>query len=283
MKTMSHFNTIERSKHFDAIQINKKIEIETVFDKENGLRYFVVKNVLQNPDAFIELMQQHNAYGGDVEVLTPGYRQLISSLEVPSITKLYAQFFKEFTEVDTKLSSWYYTGNLYHKDMLMKNENNLPKFEPYPFCGTLCLTENTKMGIGFYKAVVNDIEHVRYNEQVKDCDDETFKKLFPSFAGKKDGETSPWVNFEGNDSWKPYAHESFQFNTAIVFDPLFFHQIYFDDDTVQDSEYTLTGYLDTPIVQIPFWEHKKQEEEKVDQNENSEYTKTNLVGMGLLD
>jgi hypothetical protein len=283
MKKISKFNTIERSKHFDAIQINKKIEIETVFDKETGLRYFVIKNVLQNPEAFIELMQKHNAYGGDVEVLTPGFRQLISSLEIPSITKLYGQFFKEFTEVDTKLSSWYYTGNLYHKDMVIKNQNNLPRFEPYPICGALCLKKDSKMGLGFYKAVVNDIEHVRYNEQVKDCDDESFKLLFPSFSGKPEAETSPWVNFEGNDNWKPYAHEHFEYNTAIVFDPLFFHQVYFDEDTIDSFEYLLTGYLDTPIVQIPFWDHKKDSEKELDNKEEPEYNKTNLAGLGMFD
>jgi len=43
---LKKFNTINRSEHFDAISINKKLDIETVKDKETGLRYFVVKNVL---------------------------------------------------------------------------------------------------------------------------------------------------------------------------------------------------------------------------------------------
>lgn len=283
MNMLTKFNTVERSKHFKSIEINKKVEIETVFDKDTGLRYFVVKDVLQNPDDFVALMQQHPAYGGDVEVLTPGYRQLISSLEVPSLTKLYAQLFKEFTEVDTKLSSWYYTGNIYHKEMVTKNQNNLPRFEPYPVGGILSLSKDTTMGLGFFKAKVGDTQHVRYNETVKDCDDETFKNLFPSFSGKSDSDTTPWKNFDGNDHWSAYAFEHLQYNCAIVFDPLFFHQIYFDEDVIDSAQYTLTGYLDTPIVQIPFWEHKKDSEKEVDQKAEPEYNKTNLVGLGMLD
>jgi hypothetical protein len=277
------FNTIERSSHFHAIEINKKIEIETVYDKDTGLRYFVIKNVLQNPDEFVGLMQQHNAYGGDVQVLTPGYRQLISSLEIPSISKLYGQFFKEFTEVDTKLSSWYYTGNIYHQEMVTKNKNNLPRFEPYPIGAHLCLTKDSRMGFSFYKASIGGVEYPRYSEVVKDCDDETFKNLFPAFSGKSDAEASQWENFEGNDNWKPYAFEHCEYNSAIVIDPLYFHQIHFDDNNIISPEYMLTGYLDTPIVQIPFWEHNKDSEKQVDTNQEPEYNKTNLVGLGMLD
>lgn len=283
MNMLTTFNTVERSRHFKSIEINKKIEIETVFDKDTGLRYFVVKDVLQNPEEFVELMKQHPAYGGDVEVLTPGYRQLISSLEVPSLTKLYGQLFKEFTDVDTKLSSWYYTGNLYHKDMVTKNQNNLPRFEPYPIGTILSLSKETTMGLGFFKANVAGIDHVRYNQAVKDCDDATFKNLFPSFSGTPDSETLPWKNFDGNDHWSAYAFEHLQYNCAIVFDPLFFHQIYFDEDIINSAQYTLTGYLDTPIVEIPFWEAKADSEKEVDQKVEPEYNKTNLVGLGMLD
>jgi hypothetical protein len=275
MTMLTAFNTIQRSKHFKSIEINKKVEVETVYDKDTGLRYFVIKDVLQNPDEFVELMQQHPAYGGDVEVLTPGYRQLISSLELPSLTKLYGQLFKEFTEVDTKLSSWYYTGNIYHKDMVTKNQNNLPRFEPYPIGTILSLTKDTNVGVGFFKAKVGEEHHVRYNETVKDCDDETFKNLFPSFSGKGDAESTPWKNFDGNDNWKPYAFEHLQYNSVVVFDPLFFHQIYFDEDTIDSPQYTLTGYLDTPIVEIPFWKHEKE----LDKKDEPEYNKTNLVGI----
>lgn len=56
---LTKFNTINRSEHFDAISINKKLDIETVKDKETGLRYFVVKNVLENPEKFVDLISKH--------------------------------------------------------------------------------------------------------------------------------------------------------------------------------------------------------------------------------
>jgi hypothetical protein len=255
------FNTIERSKHFDAIKINKELQVETVLDKEPGrnLKYFVVKNVLENPDLFVELLSKHNAYGGDVEVSTPGYRQLISSLEIPTISKLYAQIFKEFTDVETKLSSWYYTTNIYHPEMVMRNNNNHPKFEPYPISTLLGLSKESKSCISFYK--LKDIaggvaRHIRYDNVVRDFSEEQFKKYFPNFSGIE-VEEKKWQSFGKNEYWESYAFEPIQYNTAIIYDPLFFHQIAWENSCPEQTEYVLNGFLDSPIVKFPFWESKE--------------------------
>ena len=250
---LTSFNIIDRSKHFDAIAINKKLDIETVTDKVTGLRFFIVKNVLENPDQFVELMQKHNAYGGDVEVTTPGYRQMISALEIPTLSKLYAQVFKEFTGVDTKLSSWYYTANIYHPDMMTKNRNNYPRFEPYPVASTLCLTKDSKAGISFFKLKLDGKENFRYNDDIKELSDDNFKKAFPVYSGNNGEEPRPWVNFEVNDEWEMYAFENFTYNSAIIYDPLYFNQVTFDGGKVESVEYALSGFLDAPIVKFPFW------------------------------
>lgn len=259
---LTMFNTINRSKHFDAISINKNLEVETVKDKETGLRYFVAKNVLQNPDEFVELFSKHNAYGGDVEVTTPGYRQLISSLEIPTISKLYAQVFREFTKQDTKLSSWYYTTNIFHKDMVIKNKNNMPRFEPYPVATSLCLTKEPTAGMGFFKMKLDEYEAVRYNDDIKNLSDEMFKKVFPVYSGNDNEDPKPWVNFEGNENWKLYSFEKFEYNSAIIYDPLFFHQVLFENEKLDSVQYSLVGFLDSPIVKFPFWDSEKKSEEK---------------------
>ena len=255
------FNTIDRSKHFEAIKINKQLEVESVVDKTTGtdLKYFVVRNVLENPDAFVELLSKHNAYGGDVEVATPGYRQLISSLEIPTISKLYAQVFKEFTDVETKLSSWYYTANVYHPEMKTSNNNNHPKFEPYPIATMLGLTKEADVSLSFYQLqdIANGVPMVsRYNERVKDFSEEDFKKYFPNFSGKTN-ESVAWESFENDDVWTSYAFEPIAYNTAIIYDPLFFHQIAWKDNRPNKVEYVMNGFLDSPIVKFPFWESKE--------------------------
>lgn len=254
---LKSFNTIQRSKHFDAIAINPKLEVETVSDSETGLRYFVVRDVFTNPDAVVELLAQHNAYGGDVETLTPGYRQLISALELPSLCKLYAHLFKEFTEVDTKLSSWYYTTGIYHPEMMAANKNNMPKFEPYPIATSLCLTKEPKGGLNFYKLKLDNEEYFRYNERIKDCDQDTFRRLFPLYSGKSEEEPVRWESFSGNDDWENNAHEPFVYNSVIIYDPLYFHQFTFAEE--YETEYLLNGFLDAPIVDVPFW-HDKEEQ-----------------------
>ena len=259
---LDQFNIIKRSNHFDAIEINKKLEVETVSDKQTGLRYFVIRNVLQNPDKFVELLSKHNAYGGDVEVSTPGYRQLISSLEIPTISKLYAQLFKEFTEVDTRLSSWYYTTNVYHKDMVINNRNNYPRFEPYPISTQICLSKEPKSGLCFYKLKLDNNEYIRYNDDIKNMSEEGFKRTFPVYAGNSGEDPTPWKNFEGNEEWQTYAFERFEYNTAVIYDPLYFHQVLFDDDKPESVEYSLLGFLDSPIVKVPFWASKENELDK---------------------
>ena len=263
---LTKFNTINRSEHFDAIAINKKLDIETVKDKETGLRYFVVKNVLEDPDKFVDLISKHNAYGGDVEVTTPGYRQLISSLEIPTISKLYAQVFREFTNVDTKLSSWYYTTNIFHKDMVIKNSNNMPRFEPYPVATALCLTKNPTVGLGFYKIKLDKYQAVRYNDDIKELSDDLFKRAFPIYSGNDEQEPKSWANFEGNENWELYSFEKFEYNSAVLYDPLFFHQVLFDNNKLDSVQYSLVGFLDSPIVKVPFWDMKEKtiEENKKD-------------------
>jgi len=262
-KKMS-FNLINRSKHFDAISINKKLEVETVFDKDSGLRYFIIRDIFDNPDQLVELLSQHPAYGGDVEVTTPGHRQLLSSLELPTLTKLYSQLFKEFTTVETKFSSWYYSGNIYQDGMMSSNANHMPRFEPYPFSTQLCLTRDTNMGLTFFKAKLDGVLHARYNEAVKDCDEAVFKRLFPVYSGRTEEEVAKWKNFEGNDDWTPYVKEDFKFNTAVIYDPLYFHQIHFAGNKIESPQYSLVGMLDGPIVQDPFW-YKEQEPENISQ------------------
>ena len=198
--------------HYDAIAINKQIEVETVFDKESGLRYFIVKNVLEKPDEFVELMQKHNAYGGNFEIAVPGYRQFISSLEIPTISKLYAQLFKEFTKLDTKLSSWYYTTSIHHPEMVKSRNNNMPRFEPYPVATQLCLSKDSNAGLCFFKMTPEGREYARYNEEIKDFDQELFDKIFPVYAAGTEKQTEPWNNFEGNEYWKPYVLEEYKYN-----------------------------------------------------------------------
>lgn len=264
---LTTFNTINRSDHFEAIAINKKLDIETVKDKETGLRYFIVKNVLENPDKFVELLSKHNAYGGDVEVTSPGYRQLISALEIPTISKLYAQVFREFTEVDTKLSSWYYTTNIYHKDMVITNKNNMPRFEPYPICTNMCLTKDSITSMNFFKLNLDNLTTVRYNDEVKELDEEVFKKAFPVYAGSDGLDKLPWTNFRGSEEWQLYAQEKLEYNSAIIYDPLYFHQVSFDSglEVNEEVQYSLVGFLDAPIVKFPFWEMN----EKLSTNDES--------------
>lgn len=265
--SLNKFNLIDRSKHFESIAVSKKLEVETVSDKTTGLQYYVIKNVLQNPDAFVEIMQKHNAYGGDVEINTPGYRQLISSLEIPTLTKLYAQLFKEFTSFESKMSSWYYTSGIYHTEMVATNHNNMPRFSPYPLATQLCLSKDANMGLGFFQAVI-DPEHVyaRYNDEIKGCDEELFNTIFPVYKQQENPEKVKWSNFEGNENWKPYAYEKFEYNSVVIYDPLYFHQIYFEDNKIEDTQYVLSGYLDAPIIQIPFWQAKPAEEEIGEKN-----------------
>lgn len=258
---LTTFNTVNRSDHFDAIAINKKLEIETVKDTESNLRYFVVKNVLENPDKFVELMSKHNAYGGDLEVATPGYRQMISSLEIPTISKLYAQIFREFTDVDSKLSNWYYTTNIYHEGMVVKNNNNMPRFEPYPMATNLCLTKDPKCGLAFYRLNLLKKGNIRYNDEVRDMSEDMFKQVFPIYSGNNE-ETKPWGNFVENDYWKMYAFEKFEYNSAIIYDPLYFHQVFYETETVDSVHYALAGFLDSPIVKYPFWEMKENFDKK---------------------
>ena len=264
MIMLTKFNTIKRSEHFEAIAINNKLEVETVFDKDSGLRYFIIRNVFKNPDALVELLQKHNAYGGDFEIAVPGYRQMISSLEIPTVSKLYAQLFKEFTNLDTKLSSWYYTTHIHHSDMLCSKQNNMPRFEPYPVATQLCLTKEPKAGLSFFKLVNDGVEMPRYNDEIKNFSQELFDKVFPVYGTKTERDEQPWKNFEGNENWKPYVLEKYQYNTAIVFDPLYFHQVYFDEDKIENVNYTLTSFLDAPIVENPFW--SSMEEEEVEKN-----------------
>ena len=258
---LSNFTKIDRSKHFEAIQINKELQVETINDKESGLRYFVIKNVLKDPDAFVELLSKHNAYGGDIEVSIPGYRQLISSLEVPTISKLYAQLFKEFTDVETKLSSWYYATNIFHQDMVSAKANNMPRFEPYPIATQLCLTKDPNCGLVFFKVG----GHARYNNEVKEFEQDVFDKVFPAFNPKTEKNIQSWKNFEGNEDWTPYVQEKYEYNSAIVFDPLYFHQVLFAENKVDSVKYFLTSYLDAPIVEFPFW----QASDKFDETENN--------------
>lgn len=264
---LTTFNTIKRSDHYKAIAINNKLEVETVHDKESGLRYFVIKNVLENPDEFVDLMKKHNAYGGNFQTAVPGYRQMISSLEIPTISKLYAQLFKEFTQLDTKLSSWYYTTNIFHDGMVQCRQNNMPRFEPYPVATQLCLSKDSNAGLAFFKMKVDDKVIPRYNQEIKEFDQELFDKLFPVYASTTERNEQPWANFEGNDNWEPYVLEKYEYNTAIIFDPLFFHQVHFQDDKIEAVNYLLTGFLDAPIVEVPFWTSmEEQQEEPVEKN-----------------
>lgn len=255
--SLKKFNTINRSKHFDAIAINPKLEVETVRDSDTGLCYFVVRDVFTNPDALVELLAQHNAYGGDVETITPGYRQLISPLELPSLSKLYAHLFKEFTDIDTKLSSWYYTTGIYHPEMVAQNKNNMPKFEPYPIATSLCLSKEPQGGLSFYKLKLDGEESIRYNETIKGCDQDTFRRLFPLYSGKSEDEPVRWESFSNNDDWTEFNTEPFAFNSVIIYDPLYYHQFKFAEN--YEYEYLLNGFLDAPIVDVPFW-HAKEDE-----------------------
>jgi hypothetical protein len=88
--------------------------------------------------------------------------------------------------------------------------------------------------------------------------------VFPVYGTKTERDEQPWKNFEGNENWKPYVLEKYQYNTAIVFDPLYFHQVNFDEDKIENVNYTLTSFLDAPIVENPFW--SSMEEEEVEKN-----------------
>jgi hypothetical protein len=56
-----------------------------------------------------------------------------------------------------------------------------------------------------------------------------------------------------NDEWEMYAFENFTYNSAIIYDPLYFNQVTFDGGKVESVEYALSGFLDAPIVKFPFW------------------------------
>jgi hypothetical protein len=47
---------------------------------------------------------------------------------------------------------------------------------------------------------------------------------------------------------------------------LFFHQVLFDNNKLDSVQYSLVGFLDSPIVKVPFWDMKEKtiEENKKD-------------------
>jgi hypothetical protein len=101
--------------------------------------------------------------------------------------------------------------------------------------------------------------HTRYDETVRNFTEEQFKKYFPNFSGTEIA-AEKWHSFGKNEYWESYAFEPIQFNTAIIYDPLFFHQMAWESGSPEQTEYVLNGFLDSPIVKFPFWESKQSEQ-----------------------
>jgi hypothetical protein len=246
------FNLVNRSKHYAAIQVNNTFDIYSQEDKASGLRYYVVRNVMKNPDAFIDLLQSHNAYGGDVEISTPGYRQLISPMELPTLCNLYTQFYKQFTKKDLPqpISSWCFATNIYHDQMVCWNNNNMPHYDRQPITAYLWLTKNMDAGTGFYSLKIGDKIHYRYTDEFNKMSKEEYLKYFKydmATATKKE-----WKRFESDEHWQVYAVTPSEFNSVVFYDPMYFHNAFYDKSDAR-VRYSLLSFLDQPAKTKPFW------------------------------
>jgi hypothetical protein len=250
---LTEFNLINRSKHYDAIQINDNLQVEETVVDGTDLRYYVVKNFLKNPEAFVELLKKHNAYGGDIEVSTPGYRQLISPLELSTLSNWYSNFYGNFVKKKIPITSWCYATNIYHNQMKCWNHNNRPHFDFQPITTYLWLTKDVNAGTAFYKLKFDNNTHFRYNDDIDDMkktNKEEYRKYF-----KYDLTTAKeeqWYRFESDEYWQVYAVTPSEYNSVVFYDPLFFHNAFYDKSDAE-VRYSLLSFLDQPVSKQPFW------------------------------
>jgi hypothetical protein len=230
------FVLVDRAEQLKVLQFNKKISFEYK-TMSSGMRYCIIRNVLQEPEAFIQYLKKHPAYGGSIRVSSPGYRQLFSPLEFKALHDLYYNVYKKLSNISTDKPNnpltWICCSNIYYKGM---TGNPKPHNDGSTLAANLWLSEAE--GTAFYRYkdayTIDDIDDD--NEDMAEYNDLTQKQL---------QDNVPWYAFDCDDKWSKYDIIPAEYNSAVLYNGRYFHQAYFDPNKHPETyvRYSLVSFL----------------------------------------
>lgn len=203
-------------------------ECSIVTERHGNGEFKVVKNILNEPEVYTQLLLDFPAVNNDQ--FSPGYRQDIP----PWAAKFITQFIAE------KIYGEYYPArvytNIYSGDMMMYEKSNHPHSDPFQSVWNIWLNKNCAGGTAFWSwKGKNHISELTTSEI-----DEALN------SNAKSNVKVPWENFEGNSNWKLECLVPMEYNTMVLYNGGFFHSPYVKSDWyLKEYRYTLVGMGET--------------------------------------
>lgn len=225
-----------------ALTINPAISLEQKIT--NGTPYMLAKNVLSNPDAFVELLKEYPAYDYSEKIwLTPGhiygYRQRIDSIEVAPLIHMWHIMYARLSGIITPFSvrDWFTATNIYNADTKV---NMLPHHDAAKtsYVGNLCLSKGIpSAGLGFYALKIGEKRFTKFS----DLNEEEVKR-FNEIDNECRSKPYPWKPWKPNPYWELYLTLPNDNNTSYLYDGNYFHQGIYDDEHRKQLRYSLISF-----------------------------------------
>jgi hypothetical protein len=205
-------------------KINPEAKMEDVV--YDGVMFKCIRNFLQNPDEYIELIQKFPATRD--HTYSPGFRQDIPPWAARFITLYIQEFVGEWKPARVSC-------NIYSGDMLMREHSNLPHSDPFHGVWNLWLTKKCLGGTAFWaykdKFHVNELSEEEYSH--------LFDKPLSGTGYEK------WRNFRGDEDWKMTCIAPMEFNTLLFYNGGFFHSPWIQENWYLDEyRYSMVGMGD---------------------------------------
>jgi len=236
------FKPVDRSFQHHILQINPKISYDYKVSKVSGLRYCIIRDVLQNPDDFVSIMKMHPGYGGSIRVSTPGIRQLFSPLEFSTLMEVYGKVYNVLTLQNNKpipkIWQWACCSNILYKGV---RGNSLPHHDNSPMSVSLWLTkdiENT--GTGLYGVTIDGKKYYNSFDIPEDKKHKLAELITKDYYNE-----DPLYGFVKDDDWELYELTPYEYNSAVLFDSRYFHRWFYDSNKWNEDQirYSLVSFL----------------------------------------
>ena len=199
---------IQRNEIEYATTINPSYEVEGF--SVGSFRYLKIRNFLQYPQNFIELLSNYPAVIAPNYISTPGGRQNLSCVEIKNLLFAYKNILT-MINVSTEPSRWINCTNIMWDGMECLEGSNKPHFDTSTWVANLWLSDH-KGGTAFYK-----YQNSKFNKNDLSVEDNIFNIT---------GNIIPWKNFKGDEEWSRYHLIPTEFNTLYLYDGSFFHAPY---------------------------------------------------------
>jgi len=231
---------IDRMSMVEAFKISPNIHFSYMEHPVSRMKYCVIKNVLQNPEMFTNILKRYPAYGGSVRFMNPGFRQNLNFFDFSLLTALWTRAYRVMTGDTSVIKSyeWINSTNIFYKGMLAKD---MPHYDPLHYVANLWLTKDMPdCGTGLYKFKVEDREYFD-SASIPEDDYTLLHKLL-----KYDQFTDvPWTGIRDSEHWERYGALPSEYNSAVVYCGRNFHapNFYPDEWPEHTVRYSMVSFL----------------------------------------